>query len=336
MQSKLNKKKLRVGVIGVGAMGRNHIRVYKNLDKVELVAVSDVDKKSLDYIKERYNLKTYTDYRQMLENGKLDIISVAVPTKLHFKVANDVIEKGVNLLIEKPIASTTKEGREIIKLAKIKCIHLGVGHTERFNPVVATVKKYLDDNKLGRVFQIMIRRIGPFPPRVRDVGVFLDLATHDLDVMCYLVGSEIKTLSAESGRLVHSKHEDLAASLLRFNNGIIGILVENWLSPTKIRDIYINGEKGMFLADFIAQDLYFYENNYTSSPWDSLQVFRGMAEGNMTRYYITRDEPLRLELEAFVNSVLYNKPFLVSGEDGLRAVELAERLAKDSNTKNKL
>ena len=325
-------KKVKVGVVGVGTMGINHLRVFSQLPNVDLIAIADLNRKTLNSVSTLYNVNVYVDYKKMLEQEDIDAVTVAVPTKLHFDVARDIIARKINLLVEKPLASSVRECELLIEQAKKYHIILGVGHVERFNPVITELRKHLINQKLGRIFQITIRRLGPFPQRVTDVGVFLDLATHDLDIMNYLTGARINRISAESARLVHSKHEDLAVSIVRFTSGVIGVLVENWLSPTKIRDICINGEKGMFIADFISQDLYFYENNYKPSSWESLAVFRGMTEGNMTRFYIDRQEPLRLELESFIEAVLHKRPFFVTPEEGLHSVELAERLLKIANT----
>jgi predicted dehydrogenase len=308
-------------------MGRNHARVYSGMNNVTFTAVADRDENALRTVATLYHARPYTNYREMLEVEPLDAVSVAVPTKLHCEVAEEVIRRGVNLLIEKPIASTVEEGESIIRRAHEKGVVLGVGHIERFNPVITELKRRLGEGALGQVFQITIRRFGPFPERIKDVGVFLDLATHDIDVMHYLTGAEIDRVSAESARMLHAIHEDLAVGLLRFTNGVIGVLIENWLSPTKVREVLVNGERGMFLADFLTQDLYFYENNYTGSGWDSLRVFRGMAEGNMTRYHLARNEPLKLELEQFIRSVAQDEPFPVSGEDGLRAARVALQLS---------
>lgn len=333
MTPQSNSQKPRVGVIGVGSMGRNHARVLSDMEDVNLVAVSDADPETLETVATRYHAKPYSDYKKLLSEETLDAVTVAVPTRLHRQVAGEVISQGVSLLLEKPLASTVAEGQEILRLAKARGVTLGVGHVERFNPVIAMLKTNLEEGKLGNIFQITIRRFGPFPQRIMDVGIYLDLATHDIDIMYYLTGSDVLRVSAESAQLLPTKHEDLGVGLLRFSNGVIGVLIENWLSPTKVRDIVVNGERGMFVADFLSQDLFFYENDYTSSEWESLQVFKGVSEGNMTRYQLNRDEPLKLELEAFVHAVMNNKPFLVSGEDGLRAMQVAKQMA-DCTTKN--
>ena len=334
MTQSSDRSKPRVAVIGVGSMGRNHARVFSDMEDVDLVAVSDSDPETLETIAARYHSKPYADYKKLLANESLDIVTVAVPTRLHLQVAEDVINRGVSLLIEKPLSSTVEDGRRILEMANANGVTLGVGHVERFNPVVSMLKSNLDEGNLGRVFQITIRRFGPFPQRTMDVGIFLDLATHDIDIMYYLTGAEVQRVSAESAQLLPTKHEDLGVGLIRFTNGVIGVLIENWLSPTKVRDIVVNGERGMFVADFLSQDLFFYENDYTSSGWESLQVFRGVSEGNMTRYQLNREEPLKLELEAFVRSVLNEEPFLVSGEDGLRAMQVAQQMA-DCSVENR-
>jgi UDP-N-acetylglucosamine 3-dehydrogenase len=321
---------LKAAVIGIGSMGRNHARVYSEMNTVKLVALADMNESALLPLAERYRAKAYTDYREMLEKEKPDIVSIAVPTRAHYEVAAEAIKRGVNVLVEKPLAMTQDEGKKIIELAAKHKVKLGVGHIERFNPVVAALKKRLEEGLLGKVLQITIRRIGPFPERIKDVGVFLDLATHDIDLMLYLNKSGVTRASAESAQVLHSRHEDMAVGLLRFNDGMIGVIIENWLSPTKMRDAIINGERGMMVADFIAQDLYFYENNYTNSSWVSLQTFRGVAEGNMVRYHLEKNEPLRLELEAFARSVSTGDPFMVSGEDGLRTMELVEKLTESA------
>ncbi|HWP96287.1 MAG TPA: Gfo/Idh/MocA family oxidoreductase [Syntrophomonadaceae bacterium] len=316
----------RVGVIGLGSMGRNHARIYHEMSAVRLVAVADINEEASNAVATRFNAIPYTNYMTMVDKEKLDIVSIAVPTGLHGEVAAKVIDCGVNLLIEKPLASSVREGERIIRRAEKRNVRLGVGHVERFNPVIMAMKQRMDEGFLGRVFQIIIRRAGPFPERIKDTGVILDLAIHDTDLMHYLIGSEIRRISSESGQFIHDRYEDTAVSLLSFVNGVIGVLVENWISPTKVRDITVNGENGTLCADLLTQDLFFYENNYTESKWESLAAFRGVSEGNMTRFHLPRHEPLRRELESFVAAVACHEPFAVEGRDGLRALKTVQRL----------
>lgn len=318
---------IRVGVIGVGSMGRNHARVYSELEGVELVGVADEDAQAAEAIATKYGCSSYTDFRRLLDETELDALTVAVPTVEHLDVALEVIARGVHLLIEKPISSNVEEGQKIIESAASEKLILMIGHIERFNPAVIELKERLEGGELGRVFQIDARREGPLPTRIQDVGVVIDLAVHDLDVIRYVTGSEIVRVYAETERRIHSTHEDLLAGLVRLEDGTVGTLAINWLTPTKIRELYVTGERGMFRVDYLTQDLYFFENVTTqSADWDTLRVLRGVSEGKMIRHVIAKKEPLRIEQEAFIAAVLGEKPVPVSGQDGLKALELAHAI----------
>jgi UDP-N-acetylglucosamine 3-dehydrogenase len=321
-------KQLRAAVIGVGAMGKNHARVYAETEGVELVGVADPDPAMRQQITARYRARDYADYREMVEVEKPEVVSLATPTCLHYAIASDLIEQGIHVLIEKPISVTMEEGLSLVEQARAQGVKLGVGHIERFNPAVTALKERLDGGELGSIFQISVRRISGFPPRVKDIGVALDLATHDLDVMRYLTGARVVRVSAEIAQGLDRLQEDILCGLLRFDNGVIGTLNINWLSPTKIRELAVHGECGMFVVNYLTQDLYFYENSYMNGHWESLQVFRGVAEGRMIRYPISRREPLALELQSFVQSVQRDEPFPVSGEDGVQALTLAHCLVR--------
>jgi UDP-N-acetylglucosamine 3-dehydrogenase len=235
-------------------------------------------------------------------------------------------------LVEKPIASTLAEGQEMIRLAEEHGVTLTVGHIERFNPAIIELKRRLDDGQLGRVFKIHARRLGPFPPRIRDVGVVIDLATHDLDVMRCLVGSPVRRIYAEAERRIHTDHEDLFLGLLKFASGTLGILDINWLTPTKIRELLVTGERGMFVANYLTQELCFYTNNHAKGNWSPMDTLCGVSEGDMTKYRIDRREPLREELEAFVVAVMQAQPPQVTGWEGLQALALAHKMIDSSQT----
>jgi UDP-N-acetylglucosamine 3-dehydrogenase len=320
---------LRAGVIGVGSMGRNHIRIYSEMDDVDLVAVADANPESMSKVAERHHVRCYTDYRAMLEREPLDLVSVVVPTERHFDVARQTLLAGVPTLIEKPIAASVEEGAELIALAQERGVLLTVGHIERFNPAIIAVKDQLDMGALGRVYQIHVRRIGPFPSRIKDVGVVVDLATHDLDIMHYLTDSHVTRMHAEIGRRLHTAHEDLLSAVLRYENEIIGVLDINWLTPTKVRELSVIGERGMFVANYLTQDLTLYEND--SAPqgdnWPELAVM-GISEGRMIRFKVNKKEPLRQELDAFAQAVLAGGPAPVRAEDGLLALAVAQRLVE--------
>lgn len=314
----------RVAVIGVGSMGRNHARVYHEIPSIELVGVVDADAKIVNQIAGLYNTIGYTNTEMLLREAKPDAVTVAVPTQLHFAVVKQVLEAGCHVMVEKPIAATIDEANELVALAHRLNRVLMVGHIERFNPAVLELKRRLDAGELGRIFQIHTRRLGPFPARVRDVGVVLDLGTHDLDIMRYLTGAEAVRIHAETMRQIHTSNEDLFSGLVRFQNNVLGILEINWLTPSKIRELYVTGERGMFMANYLTQDLYFYENaEINASTWASLSVLRGVSEGTMIRYSIQRKEPLRAEQEAFVEAITSGTASIARGEDGTKALQLA-------------
>jgi UDP-N-acetylglucosamine 3-dehydrogenase len=317
---------MRAGVIGVGSMGRNHARIYAGMENVELVAVSDMDRGTAERVGGMYGCNPYDDYRMVRTHERLDLVSVVVPTREHFAVGREVIDHGVALLIEKPIAATLEQGMELIIAARQSDVLLTVGHIERFNPAIIALKQQIDDHELGNVFQIVARRVGPFPARIMDVGVAVDLATHEMDILNYLVGSSITRMHAELHRHLHKSHEDMLSAVLRFSNGVIGILDINWLTPTKIRELSVVGERGMFVANYLTQDLTFYENDYCAGKeWPTLATM-GVSEGRMIRQKVQRREPLAEELASFAQSVRLGRPPVVSGEEALRALAMANEL----------
>jgi predicted dehydrogenase len=318
---------VRVAVIGVGAMGRNHARVLSELPGVVLVGVADSDHAIAESAATRFGGHAYTHYEALFDAEKPAAVTIAVPTVDHLSVALAAIQRGIHVLIEKPIALTVEEGLQIIAAAQAAQVCLMVGHIERFNPAVVALKNHLAQGELGRVFEIDAHRKGPFPARVRDVGVVIDLAVHDLDVMRYVCGAEIVRVYAETERRIHSLREDLMTGLVRMSDGVIGTLTVNWLTPTKIRELFVIGEKGMFRVDYLTQDLYFFENaTVNSGEWETLRVLRGVSEGRMIRHVVNKKEPLRAEQEAFLAAVQGLQPVAVSGEDGLRALALAQAL----------
>jgi len=325
---------LKAAVIGVGMMGRNHARILAQMEDSRLVAAADPDAGALEPIARTYNVRVYTDYVQMLDTEKPDLVSIAVPTRLHRGVALTTMERGVHVFLEKPISASVEEGQAIVECARKAGVKLAVGHIERFNPAVIELKKQLDAGQLGRIFQIHARRVGPFPPRVEDVGVVVDLATHELNLLEYLTGSQVESVYAEIEQEIHAKHEDLLTGILKFRDGTVGILDINWLTPTKIRELSLIGEKGMFLANYLTQDLHFYENDYLNSNWEGLAIM-GVSEGRKIRLNIKRKEPLLAELEAFIETIEHDTAPQISGGEALRAVFLAERLL-ESGQKHKV
>ncbi|MCC6146920.1 MAG: Gfo/Idh/MocA family oxidoreductase [Anaerolineaceae bacterium] len=319
----------RVAVIGVGSMGRNHARVYNELPEAELVAVCDENEAAASGVGKQFGVRTYSNYHTMLAAEKPEAVTIAVPTALHEEVALAVLEAGVHTLIEKPIAATVEEGHRIIRKAAEAQRVLMIGHIVRFNPAMQALKQKLQDGELGKIFQVFCRRAGPFPARIRDVGVVVDLAPHDVDIMRFLTGAEPVRVFTETEQRIHTDHEDLLFGLLRFPDGIIGALEINWLTPTKLREVLVLGELGMFRVDDLTQDLYFYENAQANrAVWPGLAMLKGVSEGSMLRFALQRYEPLKAELQSFLKAVRGEAPVAVTGEDGLAALRLALALVE--------
>jgi UDP-N-acetylglucosamine 3-dehydrogenase len=322
----------RVAVIGTGVMGRNHLRVLHEMSGVELAGVADENFEVAGQLAEGHGTRGYRSHRELLQREKPDAVTVAVPTNSHHAVVMDAIAAGCHVLVEKPIAGTLAEADELVAAAAAAKRVLAVGHIERFNPAVIELKRRLDEGQLGRVFQIHARRLGPFPQRIRDVGVVVDLATHDLDVMRYLTGSEVVRVYAETRREVHTTKEDLVSGMVRFADGCVGVLQINWLTPTKIRELAVTGERGMFRADYLTQDLFFYENAALAGEgWAQLAILRGVSEGSTVQYAIQKREPLRSELETFVRAVRGEPAPVVSGADGREALRMALALIESAD-----
>jgi UDP-N-acetylglucosamine 3-dehydrogenase len=321
---------LKVAVVGAGSMGLNHLRILNDLDneQTRLVGIAETHEAALEHATHRFHLAGYTDYRQMVEETHPDLVAVVVPTHLHFEVASYLLDRGIHVLVEKPITSTIDEALALVELARIRNVKLAVGHIERFNPAIIQLKQRLVAGELGQIFHLHARRLGPFPPRIRDVGVTLDLATHDIDIMRYLADAEVEQVYAETQRHIHNTHEDLLLGILRFNNDVIGMLDVNWLTPTKVRELSITGEKGMYLVNYLTQDVYFYENDYTPTNWEALRSISGVSEGTMTRLKIHKMEPLRLEYEDVLAAIRNDKAPTVTGDDGIAVLKIVLQLSE--------
>ncbi|MDP9271074.1 MAG: Gfo/Idh/MocA family oxidoreductase [Chloroflexota bacterium] len=334
-QSPRRAAPLRAAVVGLGMMGRNHVRVYDEvLTDVELVAVADPDADALRRSTTGRAARGYADPAAMFAEEQLDLVSIVAPTSLHRQVTLDALAAGANVLVEKPIASNRAEAEAMIAAASAAGRLLTVGHIERFNPAIRELRRRLVAGELGRIFQIKATRLGPFPARIRDVGVVVDLAPHDLDVMRFLLDSEPVRIYAETEQRIHTDHEDLFNGVIKFANGVIGVLDINWLTPTKMRTLSVTGERGMYVADYINQDLVYYANPEASPVWEQPesgalgQPTTSVSEGEMARRLIHRQEPLAVELAEFAHAVRTGGPPPVQPRDALIALLLAQKMVE--------
>jgi UDP-N-acetylglucosamine 3-dehydrogenase len=313
---------MRAGVLGLGSMGRNHVRVWQAVDGVELVAVADPRPEAVKLTIQGSSLRGYADAATMLAEQELDLVSVVAPTSMHHDLTVAALDAGCHVLVEKPIAATRGEGEAMVAAAAANHRMLTVGHIERFNPAIVELRRRLRAGELGRIFQVRATRLGPFPDRIRDVGVVVDLAPHDLDVMRFLLGSDPVRVYAETEQRIHTDHEDLFVGVLKFANGVVGLLDINWLTPVKQRTLSVTGQGGMYVADYLAQDLVFHANPAQGS----------VAEGRSEPRAIARREPLAVELEAFAAAVRQGGPPPVDPREALIALQLARALVEAANT----
>lgn len=321
---------IRAGLVGLGMMGRHHARVLQEIEGVEFVAAADAFGDPHNSAK---GLPVYSSVSELITHG-IDAAVVAVPTAFHEEVALELAASGIHALIEKPIASSTTSGEKIVSAYKEANLIGAVGHIERFNPALQNLRQRIENGDLGDVYQIATRRQGPFPSRIADVGVVKDLATHDIDLTAWLAQSHFSTVSAQTAFRSGREHEDLVSVSGLLASGVITNHIVNWLSPFKERVSVVTGERGAFVADTLSADLTFYENGTIETNWDSIASFRGVTEGNVTRFAITKKEPLKAEHEAFRDAIIGKSLNIVTLEEGLLTLKVAEAVLASAQTGN--
>lgn len=327
------KPRLKGVVAGLGVMGSFHLRVLSQMPAdVEVVGAVDLSEERRAVAQQLYpHIPVFADVRDALAAGP-DFAGVAVPATYLASVARDFVDAGVSVMVEKPLAGSEDEGLELIRAAEGAGVVLSVGHVERFNPAVMELRRRLQEGTAGRVYQLHARRLSPFPFRESMTGVALDLATHDVDVIRYLTGAEIERVYAETASRTPTGAEDLLSASLRLDDGSTGVLDVNWLTPAKVRQLSVTAEGGMYVIDYIQQDLAYHENPRMRIEWDALAVMRGTGEGNMTRFAIDRREPLRVEWESFLAAVRGEAPPAVTGWDGLAAMSAARAVQRSGQS----
>ena len=311
---------LRMGIIGLGMMGRNHARVAREIAGVELVAVADAVG---DPHKVAGSLPLYDSIDGLISHG-IDAAVVVVPTQFHEEVGLALAEAGVHALIEKPIAHSIEAGERLVEAFDSRGLVGAVGHVERFNPALIELRKRLEQGELGQVYQIHTRRQGPFPARIADVGVVKDLASHDIDLTAWLANSPYTEIAAQTAFQSGRQHEDMITISAKLANGTIINHLVNWLTPFKERLTLVTGERGAFIADTLTADLTFYENGIIDSDWDAVIAFRGVSEGTVTRFALDKREPLKSEHEAFRDRILGKPSEAVSLSEGLNVLRVCE------------
>jgi UDP-N-acetylglucosamine 3-dehydrogenase len=314
---------LRVGVVGAGSMGSQHLRVYGELaSKCELVAVAEMDSQRRELLRRRKDWEVFSDYREMVRKAELDAVSVALPNELHAEATIECLRNGLDVLVEKPMALSLADAGNMIDVAKKEDRILMVGHVERFNPAVQFIRKYVADHRLGELYYLSSRRLGFYPQRFagsEGFGVSLDLAIHDIDVMRFITDRPAKVMYTD--RLAkRSRREDYVNFAIRFGS-TIGILEASWLSPYKIRQLLVNGEKGLAMVDYLAQTVEIVSDYKEKPELEGYQEFLDF-DYEISKPVIRKGEPLKFELAHFLDCVSNRSIPISDGSNGLENLKL--------------
>ncbi|KQX83511.1 dehydrogenase [Streptomyces sp. Root1310] len=307
-------------------MGRHHARVLSGLEGVDLVGVVDPMGDKFGAAQGAPILNTV---EELIALG-VDYAVVACPTALHEPVGLALAEAGVCALVEKPVADTVEGARRLVEAFESRGLVAGVGHIERCNPALMSLRARLEAGELGDVYQVVTRRQGPFPHRIADVGVVKDLATHDIDLTGWVTGRQYVSIAAHTVSKSGREHEDMVSAVGRLDDGTMVNHLVNWLSPLKERFTSVTGERGCFIADTLTADLTFHSNAAVTTEWEALQAFRGVSEGDMIRYAIPKREPLQVEHELFRDAVLGKPADICTLRQGMRTVEVAAALLESA------
>lgn len=307
-------KKIGVAVIGTGFWGKNHARVYKELAETELVAVCDMDSTRAKAVAEQFGVKPYKNTGQMLKNKDIEAVSVCTWSTSLAKEAKRALKAGRHVLVEKPMSANLKQAETLQKTAEKEKLHLTVGFLMRFIPGLQHMKKAVQDKTIGELVCATAKRVSQWPERIGDVGVVKDTAIHDIDVIRYLFKEDPIAVYAKTGSMGHRKFEDYAHIMLTFEGGKSAFIESNWLTPYKTRMLILTGSSTIMKLDYITQELTIEDAEETLQPRYPMQ------------------EPLKLELQHFARCVTQEEKPLITANDGVKALQIAEAALKSSAT----
>ena len=305
-------KKLGVAVIGTGQWGKNHVRTYKELPSTELIAICDVNPERAQAMANKYGVKAYSDSSQMLKNKEIEAVNVCTWSTILAKEALKALRAGKHVLVEKPMATNTQQAEKLVKTAQENGLHLTVGFLMRFIPGLQSIRQSVENKKIGELVCATAKRVSQWPERIGDVGVVKDTAIHDIDVMRYISNEDPISVYAKMGSMRIKKFEDYAQIMLTYKDGKSAFIESNWLTPYKTRTLTVTGSNAIMRLDYITQDLRIEQQTETVQPRYPFQ------------------EPLKMELQHFVDCIVDKKKPLVTGEDGVRAVEVATAVMRSS------
>jgi UDP-N-acetylglucosamine 3-dehydrogenase len=321
---------MKVGVIGVGAMGQNHARVYSEI--AELVGVTDAISEQATKVAARLGTRSYSSVDALLED--VDAVSICTPTSYHFDTAMKAIHKGKHLLVEKPFTGDSVKAAEICKVAEEKNVTIASGFIERCNPIVAVAKETLEAGKIGKIISLASRRVSSFPARIRDVGVVMDLGIHDVDVMRHITSSDVRSVYAVGGKFANPLFEDYANLLMEFENGAVGFLEVNWLTPMKVRKVSFTCSGGFVQMDYTDQSLEVSTSKVGNM--DQSDMFRIPLEYDVRKISVKKEEPLKTELTRFLEAALSGGIPAAGGVDAVQNLKVCEAALESLKTHGKV
>lgn len=318
---------LKALIAGLGTMGSLHARVLAEIEGVEIAAAVDPNEaRCARFVRQHRGVAMFATIEEAIESVEIDFACLATPVGALSVLGHTLVDVGKPFLIEKPMAAEEADALALVDAAEKRGVLLGVGHVERCNPAVLALRERLESGMIGRIYQLVARRLSPFPDRDAMLGVALDLASHDIDVMRYLMGAEVSRVFAETAQRLHDSAEDLIVATMCLEDDITGLLEVNWLTPAKVRTLSVTGEGGTFVLNYLTQELFYYEHPTEPTNWDTLANMRGAGEGDMIRYALPRREPLRVQWETFLRAVRGDGAPAASGYDGYAALSTARAI----------
>lgn len=315
-------KKIRAGVIGTGRMGQYHSAVYSELFFADLVGIVDIDEKRGKAIAKQCKTMYFPDFKSLID--QVDVVSIAVPTALHYPIAKEFLNAGVNVLLEKPITNNFSNAVELFELADKKKCTLHIGHVERFNGAVQELKKIVHEP-----FLIESRRLGPFQSRVEDDGVVLDLMIHDIDIILNLVESEVQDIQV-MGRSFFTKKDDLASVQIKFENNCIANIIASRITQNKIRTMAISQKDAYIYLDFTEQDIHIHRRASSEHRLGNHELHY-KQESFVERLFVHRENPLKYEIQHFIDCSTNGVARSISVEKELRSLKIALEIVEKFN-----
>jgi UDP-N-acetylglucosamine 3-dehydrogenase len=317
---------VKVGVIGVGSMGQNHARIHAETG--DLCGVYDLDQAQSRKVAERFDVRSFESVDSLL--AAADAVDICTITNTHHDIAQKAIAAGKHLLVEKPFTGDSRRAEDICELAQRRGVVLAAGFVERYNPIVGVAREAVKENRFGKVISFASRRVSSFPSRIRDVGVIMDLGIHDIDVLRFITGQEVRSVFALGGKEANQRFEDHANLLIEMQGGLVAFIEINWLTPMKVRKVSLTCSQGFVQLDYMDQSLEI--SSSTTKDFDVANAFHVPLEYDLRRIAVRKEEPLKLELSDFMKAIDSAGRPMASGWDALADLRVCEAALESMGT----